>query len=70
MSTETRVLYFYLFIHANENGITNACPVLSRTQIDTTNMGILENNNFIKTLDDSGFMISIVGWDEIKFENI
>jgi hypothetical protein len=68
MSTETRVLYFYLFIHANENGITNALPILKQTQIDTINMGILENNNFIKTIDVSGFMVSIVGWNQIKFE--
>ena len=70
MSQETQVLYFHLFTNTNENGITNASRILKRTQIDTINMGILEDNNFIKTIDVSGFMVSIVGWDEIKFEEI
>lgn len=72
MNTETRVLYFYLFIHADENGIVYSEPIFRKTCFDINNIKTLVDNNLIKNvnMDFSGYVVSIVGWDEIKFEEI
>lgn len=63
MPVDSRELYFQLGLHADDDGIVEAYPILKLTGSSDDNLRVLVAKNFIKILNDD-LVSFIVDWNE------